>query len=204
MSKIIFFDTETTGLDPLKCGMHQLAGEVVVNDEVVDKFDYRINPFKECEVSYVALAISNTKALDFLKYNQEFQVLYMFTEKIYKYKEHTKAKDKLFLATWARDPAFDVKFLKAFFERNKNTSTFESLFWSNFIDVKSLATHYLQERRHDIESFNLASVAKYLGIEVDESKLHSAMYDAYLCRMVYFKLPYTKLDRVKKKLIKRK
>lgn len=36
-----------------------------------------------------------------------------------------------------------------------------------------------------MENFQLRSVAKYLGIEVDETKLHDAKYDIYLTLEIY-------------------
>lgn len=187
--KLLFFDVETTGLDPRVHGIHQLAGEIMIDDKVVDKFEYRINPFKGCEVDNEALEISNTSSLDFLKYNKEFQVSFMLSEVLNKHLDHKNKKDKFFLAGW-RAPEFDVKFLQAFITRSPLLyGNFTSYFWSNSIDVKTLATQYLMEQRTEIESFSLAPVAKYLGIEVEESKIHSAAYDAYLCRKVYEIIP---------------
>ena len=185
MKKIIFFDTETTGLDHKVHGMHQLAGEIVINNEVVDQFEYKITPFKGCEVDREALAVSKTRSLDFLKYHKEYQVSFMFSDLLNQYLDYKNPKDKFFLAGW-RVAEFDAKFLQAFFERNALLKdVFGSYFWSNPIDVKTLATQYLLDKRIEMPSFTLASVAQYLGIEVDESKLHSSTYDAYLCRIVY-------------------
>lgn len=187
--KIIFFDTETTGIDPKVNGMHQLAGEIVIDDKVVDKFDYRIDPFDGCVIDKEAMAISNTTSLDLMKYSKEFKICYMIDSLMQKHLDFNDKKDKFYLAGW-RAPEFDVKFLQAFFQRNYFLKdVYNSYFWSNPIDVKTLATQYLIEQRTEIESFSLAPVAKYLGIEVEESKLHSAAYDAYLCRKVYEILP---------------
>lgn len=203
MTKIIFFDTETTGLDPVKCGMHQLAGEIVINDEVVNRFDYRINPFKGCEVDSEALKISNTSSLDFLKYHKEYQVSFMFSDLLNKYLDYKNKQDKFFLAGW-RVPEYDVKFLQSFFERNFSLKeVFNSYFWSNPIDVKTLATNHLIQERQYMNSFSLAPVAKHLGIEVKESELHKAAYDAYLCRKVFEIVTSVRVNE-KKVLKKRK
>lgn len=187
--KLLFFDVETTGLDPKVHGIHQLAGEIMIDDEVVDKFEYRINPFKGCEVNSEALAISNTSSLDFLKYHKEYQVSFMFSDLLNKHLDYKNKQDKFFLAGW-RAPEFDVKFLQSFFERNSLLKeVFDSYFWSNPIDIKTLATQYLIEQRPQMRHFHLVDVAEYLGIGVEESKLHSAAYDAYLCRKVYEILP---------------
>ena len=185
--KIIFFDTETTGLDPKVNGIHQLAGEIIIDDEEVEKFDYRIKPFKGSKIDPQALEVSNTKAIDFRKYDRESQIYFMLYEMFGKYQDYQDKKDKFFLAGW-RAPEFDFKFLQAFYARNSQENTFNSSFWSNPIDVKVLATQYLMHQRPVMESFSLVSVAKYLGIEVDDSKLHSAAYDACLSRKIYEKV----------------
>lgn len=184
MTKIIFLDTETTGLDPIVHGIHQLGGEIVINDKVVDKFDYRIKPFKGHQIDQKALDVSNTTVLELMKYKKEEIAFFNIRFKLQNYLEFNNEKDKFILAGW-RLPEFDSKFLKELFKRYKAESEYERLFWSNTIDVKSLATQYLINERHKIESFSLAPIARYLGVEVDESQLHKASYDAYLCRKVY-------------------
>jgi DNA polymerase III alpha subunit (gram-positive type) len=181
--KILFFDTETTGLDSKVHGIHQLAGEVVFNDEVIETFDYRIKPFKGCKIDPKALEISRTSRSDLSKYQPEEDALFDFQGTINNcIAPHLN--DRIFLAGW-RVPEFDNKFLQALFERHNAMADFKSFFWSNPIDVKTLATQYLIDKRTEMESFSLVSVAKYMGIEVDESKLHSAAYDAYLSRIIY-------------------
>jgi len=184
MKKILFFDVETTGLDWRVNGIHQLAGEIVINNEVVDFFDLRINPFNGCEIDKRALDVSNTKQSDFKQYRSEEDIYFVLYELLERHVNYKNKKDKFFLAGW-RAPEFDVKFLQALFERNAPDGIFSSYFWNNPIDVKVLATQYLLNERADMESFSLAAAAKHLGVEVAESKLHSAAYDAYLSRMVY-------------------
>ena len=43
-----------------------------------------------------------------------------------------------------------------------------------------LASFYLRKERAKLVDFKLKTVAQYLGIEIDESKLHDAEYDIYL------------------------
>lgn len=46
---------------------------------------------------------------------------------------------------------------------------FGSWFWSNSIDVMVLATPYLAAKRTEMENFKQGTVAKALGIQVDDS-----------------------------------
>lgn len=185
--KLIFFDTETTGLDARVHGIHQLAGEIVIDNRVVERFDFKVKPFKGCEFVPDALEVSKTSLADILQqhqYRPEADVYMNFTCMLQQHIENMEENDKYFLIGW-RVPEFDVKFLKALFYRYSLPEVFDSYFWTNPIDIKALASHYLLEERPLMASFSLAPVAKYLGVKVDETKLHTAAYDAYLSRRVY-------------------
>jgi DNA polymerase III alpha subunit (gram-positive type) len=80
--------------------------------------------------------------------------------------------------------AFDNKFFRAFFER-QNDKYFGSWFWADSIDVYVLASFLLKSERAKLENFQQRTVAKYLGIVVDESKLHDATYDIGICIEIY-------------------
>ena len=75
--------------------------------------------------------------------------------------------------------SFDNQFFRAFFTQNRD-NYFGSWFWADTLDVMVLASNFLRDRRHEMENFQLKTVAKFLGVEVDETKLHDAEYDIYL------------------------
>lgn len=80
--------------------------------------------------------------------------------------------------------SFDNQFLRAWFLQNGD-KYFGSWFWSNCLDIMVLATPYLAEKRSQMENFKQGTVAKTLGIEVDDTKLHDAMYDINVCMAIY-------------------
>lgn len=47
-----------------------------------------------------------------------------------------------------------------------------------------LATPYLSEKRAEMENFKQGTVAKALGINVDDSKLHDALYDIEIYKQI--------------------
>ena len=91
--------------------------------------------------------------------------------------------DKFFLAGY-NNASFDNQFLRAWFLQNGD-KYFGSYFWSNSIDVMVLATPYLASQRSQMENFKQGTVAKALGIEIDESRLHDALYDIQVCKSIY-------------------
>ena len=48
-----------------------------------------------------------------------------------------------------------------------------------------LATPYLAAQRSEMENFKQGTVAKALGIQIDDSKLHDALYDIQVCKAIY-------------------
>ena len=48
-----------------------------------------------------------------------------------------------------------------------------------------MAGFYLAEQRPDMPDFKLATVAKFMGVEVDETRLHDAAYDLILTRQIF-------------------
>lgn len=100
-----------------------------------------------------------------------------------KYVSKYDKKDKFFLAGY-NNASFDNQFLRAWFLQN-NDKYFGSYFWSNSIDIMVMATPYLAPKRAEMENFKQGAVAKTLGIQVDDSKLHDALYDIEICRAIY-------------------
>lgn len=179
----IFYDTETTGLDENKNGIHQLSGIIEVNDKVVETFDFRIKPRKECIIHTSALDVSGTTR-EALEGFPEAPIIYRaFLKMLGKYCDRFNRKDKMWLIGF-NSRSFDDKFLRAFFEQNNDTY-FGSWFWSDSIDVMMLASEYLINRRSNMSSFKLKRVAIELGLVVDETRLHDGVYDVELTREIY-------------------
>jgi len=88
---------------------------------------------------------------------------------------------------WGYRCDFDERFLRRFFEKMGNR-WFGSFFHYPPVDVAVLAAHSLARQRHLLPDFKQKTVAAFLGIPVDESKLHEALYDLELTRAIYRRL----------------
>ena len=100
-----------------------------------------------------------------------------------KYVDKYKKQDKFHLVGY-NNAGFDNPFFRAFFTQN-NDQYFGSWFWANSLDVLVLATQFLKGERSQMANFQLKTVAAFLGIEVDESRLHDAEYDIDLTMQIY-------------------
>ena len=103
-----------------------------------------------------------------------------------KYVDKFDKKDKFFLVGY-NNASFDNSFFRAFFVQN-NDNYFGSWFWSNSLDAMVLASNFLINERNNMIDFKQSTVAKYLGIEVDETKLHDAEYDVNLMIQIFKKV----------------
>lgn len=186
--KILFFDLETTGLDPKKNGIHQLSLMLEVDGEIVKEVNVNVRPFPQDEINPDALKVSGLTPEQIVGegYYSPQSVYKSLTTLLDAYCDKFDKRDKVFLCGY-NSQSFDSQFLRAFFEKNGD-KYFGSYFWTVNFDVMVMAGFYLAEQRPDMPDFKLATVAKFMGIEVDETKLHDATYDLILTRGIFEKL----------------
>lgn len=182
MSKIVFYDIETTGLDSEVNGIHQLSGMIVVNKEVVHEFDFKFKPYGKIEPQ--ALEVSGLTVDEVMSRGLMPNDAYrQFTQMLAKNCDKFNSRDKYHLCGY-NNCSFDNRFLRKFWDVNDDRY-FGSWFWSDSIDVMVLASLLLARERHTMENFKLMTVARKLGIEVDDNQLHDGLYDVKLTRQVF-------------------
>ena len=181
--KIVFFDLETTGTNPGKNGIHQISGEIVIDGETKEKFDFKVRPNPKAEIVQEALDVGGVTKEQILAYPSMEEIFPKFIELLKKYVDRFDKKDKYFLCGY-NNASFDNNFLRGWFLQNGD-KYFGSWFWANTIDVMVLATVFLMNVRGSMENFKLKTVATAMGIEVNEEELHDASYDIYLTKEIY-------------------
>ena len=181
--KLLFFDLETTGIKYWKNGIHQISGEIVIDGETKETFNYNVCPNPQWEVDETALQVCGVTREQIFAYPDMHEVYLEFVNMLSKYVDKYNKDDKFFLVGY-NNASFDNSFLKAFFVQNGD-SFFYSWFWVNSIDVMVLATQHLMMKRHLMKDFKQETVARTLGIELDSSRLHDAAYDIWLTRQIY-------------------
>jgi DNA polymerase-3 subunit epsilon len=181
--KLFFFDLETTGVKYWKNGIHQISGAIEIDGEIKERFNFNVKPFKQALIEDEALAVAGISRNDLDQYSEFEKVYCEIITMLSKYVDKYDRTDKFFLVGY-NNASFDNAFFRAFFVQN-NDNYFGSWFWSSPIDVFVLASQHLMEDRHTMMDFKLKTVAKHLGIEIDESRLHEAQYDIDLTRQIY-------------------
>lgn len=183
MSKILYFDVETTGLSPAKDSIHQMAGIVEIDGVVVEEFDIRMKPinYAELPLDYVTPVGGITKAM-MTNYQPQSQGFAQFKQILNKHVNKYDRSDKFFIAGY-NCQAFDMLFLRTLFDRNGDTY-FGTYFWSSSFDAMNIATFFMHAYRKNMPNFKLETVAKTLGLEVDGPGFHDALSDIRITRQI--------------------
>ena len=193
MEKIFFYDLETTGLDPDTCAIHQLSALIRVNGTVVKNVDIKIRPFEGAEIHEKALQVGGVTREQIMAYPTEAEAFVQLQSILSQYVSKYDKLDKFHLSGY-NIMGFDNNFLRKFWLRN-NDKYFGSLFWSDCIDVMSEASSFLRMIRPTLPNFQLKTVAKLMRIEIDESKLHNAVYDVELTMEIF-----DRINKVRKQI----
>lgn len=183
--KIIYLDTETTGIVCPESGLIQLAGAIEIDGEVVERFNFQVRPFPKDVVSNEALTINGVTDRELALRDRPGRVFSMFLSLLERYVDRFERSDKFHLVGY--NARFDAEHLRAWFEKNGD-KYFGSWFWHPAVDVMNFAATVLMGQRPDMGNFKLATVAEALGIPVDEEKIHDASYDIELTRLIFRRL----------------
>ena len=179
----IFYDLETTGTDVKKHSIHQMSYIVEIGDEEVERFSFNVQPNPKALIEPAALSICRVSEDQIKAYPPMGKGYKLLLNKLNKYINKYDKNSKAWLVGF-NNCSFDNDFLKAWFEQNLDTFMY-SYFYPDSRDVMVLASEYLEKRRKNMPSFKLKRVAKELGIEIIEEKLHNSDYDVELTREIY-------------------
>lgn len=183
MSKLFFYDLETTGTNPGRHGIHQISGEIVIDGKSVETFDFKAQPNPKAQIEDAALAVGGVTREQIMAYPPMGQVYTQLVTMLAKYVNKYDKTDKFHLVGY-NNRGFDDNFFRGFFLQNGD-NYFGSWFWADSIDVLVLASTFLADRRADLPNFKLATVADFLGIDTTAGKLHDASFDIYVTKAVF-------------------
>ena len=180
--KRIFIDTETTGLDPKKHGVIELAGLIEVNDKHVEEFSFKVRPFPDDVIDRGAMKIHGTTEEEVRQWLPPVKAHESLIETLSRYVDRYEKTDKFHWIGY--NAYFDVGMMREWFAKN-NDKYFGAWFFHPPLDVMILAAYALREERPRIPNFSQTTVAERLGISVDKEKVHEALYDAKLAKAIF-------------------
>jgi DNA polymerase III subunit epsilon len=182
--KICFIDLETTGLNPNRHGIWQIAAVLtrVEGGKIHElaSFESLVCPFKNDVLDPEALGMKGYAPESFESFPQPPAVLRQFKEVLGQYCDKLDRGDKFFFAAY--NASFDYRFLRRFFEKLIDPY-FGSWFFTPPVDIMGLAAISLLNERPDMENFKLSTVAKKCGYQLDDE--HDAMADVRATKAVF-------------------
>lgn len=179
MKKVLWLDTETTGLNPKKHGLREIGYIMVIDGQVVEKDVLYIDPRtykKEIEIDNRALELSNITIDDFYYYadsNCVFDDFRVILDKYFK-------DEKFILAGF--NVKFDNDFLREWFYDNNAGVDFKDYFHYKVIDVFPLVITLKHLGFIDTVDDKLKTVCEYFDIPIDA---HNALSDIEATKNLY-------------------
>lgn len=176
--KILYFDCETTGRSAVKNDIVQLSGMFEINGEIVEKFNFRCQPFDFNSVEPEALEVTGLTIED-LKGYEPPQVMYKKLLTLFnKYINKFDKADKFYPAGY--NVNFDLDFIAKFFEKNGDKYFGSYCNWKA-IDGLPIVRFLEFCNQLSLTNHKLGTVCQHFGIEI---KAHDAMSDIEATREV--------------------
>lgn len=178
--KLAYIDLETSGLIAEKHGVHQIA-ILVGNESLV--IDCNVIPDSWIDDKALEIGGKTKEQLESSMSAREAKT--KFDAFIGRFVDKFNKHDKLVFIGY--NAIFDYQFLRSWYTR-QGDKFFGSYFWHPPLDVMTLAGFHLMEKRPLMVDFKLGTVAKELGIAVQDTELHDALYDITLTKAIHEKL----------------
>lgn len=185
MSKIIFLDTETTGVEVEKHALVQIGAIIEVDGEVKEKINLNIAPFPGAEISETALRVIGKTEEELQEYPDGIEQFREFKKVLAKHVDKYDKADKFHFVGY--NAVFDDSFLRKFFRRNGD-KYYGSYFWWPPIGVAQMAQLTFMDTRATFKSFKLVDVATRMGLDIKAGQLHDALFDVELTRAIFHNL----------------
>lgn len=184
--KILWFDCETTGLNPEKNDILTLAGLIEINGEIKEEFYLEMQPFNYDNISEEALKVNGLELSKIKTWMiprlAHKQLTYIFSKHINKFNKN----DKFICA--GHNVKFDFDFLVEFFKKNgdKYLGSWVEYQFSSCIDTLPLVQLMRFKKIIDIENCKLVTASKAFDINLE--KAHNALEDIKATRELFYKI----------------
>lgn len=185
--KFIYLDLETTGVDPKRCAITQLTcikNEWVKGTLIESTLDLRLKPHPGAKIDLDALTVTGLTMDDLedparITFADAYKQFVDFCGQ----PRFVKQEHRFFLVGY-NVLGFDCLFLSELGSRSGDKYTWARWHWPA-MDVAVLAAYELMHKRHRMANFKLMTVARELGITVDEEKAHDALYDVTITKEMF-------------------
>lgn len=186
MSKVLYFDTETTGLDPARHEIVQLAYIVEVDGKEKVARDLLMRPLHPETADPAALDINGRTLEELARYAHPFTQYQTFIGDLAGVIDKYDKTDKAYPAAY--NGRFDLDFLSAWFKSLNDPYLGSWINW-RLVDPMSLMhwADFLQIDGYcNYENYKLGTVSQKLGVSL--TKAHDALSDVAALRDLVHRL----------------
>lgn len=170
MGKILWLDTETTGLDPQRNAIIQIAVLIEIDKEIKDELSLLLRPMDVDRVEQAALDVHGHTKDEIWEFPAPEKAMAELQKVMSKYVDKFDKTDKFVMAGYF--VRFDIDFMRAFFKK-LGDNYFGSWFFSVSYDVQWLVAERIA-LGFRAPNYKLATMCKHFGIEI---KAHDALSD---------------------------
>jgi len=182
MGKILWTDTETTGLDSKKNSAIEIAAIVEIDEEVKDQFSIQIKPLENKEISDRALEINGRTREEIAEFTPVDLAILSFKKRLEKHVNKFDSSDKFIVAGY--NIGFDINFIRALFH-DVGDKYYGSYFFNCPLDVYSDVAKLVSKTDLRLPNYKLSTVCNHIGIEIDA---HDPVSDITATRELYYRL----------------
>jgi DNA polymerase III epsilon subunit-like protein len=170
--KVLYMDVETTGVEPGKHGIIQLAALMEIGGDVVDTFNMKFQPHEGAEINPDALKVTNTDPEELKTRTTSSDAYRSFLRWIDKHIGKYDKADKAYPAGY--NVNFDLSFLDAWFRHHGNKFGTGSYHNWKMLDPLSLFRLWDFQGQLSLPNYKLQTVCEHFGVQIDA---HDALSD---------------------------
>ncbi len=177
--KLIWLDSETTGLSAFRNGVIQIAGMVYVNGCIKETFNLKVAPFPTDQIDETALKVVGVTHAEILAYTPPLAAYKEFVKMLGRYIDKFNKHDKFILCGY--NIAFDADMLRMWFKKNGD-NYFYSYVYGGKLDVSSIVMSHCEQNEIYLPNHKLETVAHHFGVSI---KAHDALEDIKATKAIY-------------------
>lgn len=181
MHKILWFDTETTGLDAEEHDVIQIAGKVFINSKMVEEFNLRCQPHSYENISEKALEVNGLTVEELKTYPPPEETFKEFQAIMDRHVNSRNKADKFVPA--GQNVRFDMDMMQGWWKKCGSPFWFAYIFPAPLCTMTMAVMLELKEgKKIFIPNYKLETMCKCLGIKLDNA--HDALADIDATRQV--------------------
>lgn len=190
MNKVLWLDTETTGLDAIKQDVIQIAYLVEIDGEVVEEQEFKCQPFNWAGIQDRALEVHGYTRDNLKTFEAASIIKCRMDASLERYIEKFNKDDKFTLAGY--NVQFDYRFMKEWYAKCGDK------YWGSFVNYKMydgypLFQAYANAANLDLPNHKLTTAAAHFGFKFGA---HDALEDIRVTRQVVKALERIFLDGI--------